>query len=183
MNPLNHFKKTQILRLLIAPALLALVVALTSQALGQTGTPTMFGGIIDDFTPTLDANGPWQVSGQWSLTLRGNSGRGNFSAALNMLRAETSPRGAHTHQVTLSNGQVTLLANGFQITGNAIITASGNLAGFSGSPVIVQVTGGSAVPFSNIALTFGGGAVMHFGDQPFHGVVTQRQNYKRESNK
>jgi hypothetical protein len=157
-------------------AVVMIVVGLTSQGLGQAGTQTMFAGIIDDFTPTLDTFGPYQVSGQWSLALSGNSGRGNFSAALNMLRAETSPRSAHTHQVTLSNAQITPIANGFQISGNAIITGNGTLASFSGSPVTVQVTGGSAVPFENIALTFGGTAVTHFGDQPFHGVVTQRQN-------
>ena len=176
MNPLTQFKKIRILPLLIAPALFTIVVALTSQGLAQTPPPpTMFSGIIDDFTPVLDANGPWQVSGQWSLTLIGTSGRGNFSWAVNMVRAENPDnRMQHTHQVTLSNGQVTLLANGFQISGNAIITGNGNLAAFSGSPVVVQVTWGSAVPFENIALTFGGSAVMHFGDQPFHGVVTQR---------
>ena len=84
------------------------------------------------------------------------------------------PRSAHTHQVTLSDAQVTPMANGFQISGNAVITVNGNLAGFSGSPVVVEVTGGSAIPFSNISLTFGAEAVSHFGDQPFHGVVTQR---------
>ena len=157
-------------------ALVAIVVALTSQGLGQPGPPppTMFSGIIDDFTPVLDSNGPWQVSGLWSLTLRGHSGSGDFSWAVNMVRAENDVRMQHTHQVTISDGQVTPLANGFQISGNAIITANGNLAAFSGSPVVVQVTGGSAVPFENIAVTFGGAAVSHFGDQPFHGVVTQQ---------
>jgi len=53
--------------------------------------------------------------------------------------------------------------------------ANGNVAGFSGSPVDVHLTGGDTLPYSNITLTFGGGAVSHFGDQPFHGVVTQRQ--------
>jgi hypothetical protein len=135
----------------------------------------MLNGIIDDFSPVLDASGPWQVSGQWSLMLLGNSGLGNFSAELNMVRAENPDnRSAHTHTVTLTNAEVSSLANGFQITGNAIITVNGNLAAFSGSPITVQVTGGSAVPFSNISLAFGGGAVMHFGDQPFHGVVTER---------
>jgi hypothetical protein len=106
--------------------------------------------------------------------LIGTTGRANFSAALNMVRAETSPRSAHTHQVTLTDAQVTPISNGFQISGNAVITANGNLAGFSGSPVVVEVTGGSAIPFSNISLTFGGAAIGHFGDQPFHGVVVQR---------
>ena len=163
--------------LLIAPALIILV-ALTSQVLAQTGgttgTTMRFSGIIDDFTPALDASGPWQVSGQWSLSLIFNSGPGNVSVVLNMVRAEDVNRNAHTHHVTLSDGQVTPLANGFQITGNAVITSNGNLAGFSGSPVTVQVTGGDTVQFSNIALTFGGAAVMHLGDQPFHGVVTQQ---------
>lgn len=100
--------------------------------------------------------------------LMGNSDRGNFSVALNMVRAENPDnRSPRTHQVTISNGQVTSLANGFQISGNAIITVKGALAGFSGSPVTVQVTGGSAIAFSNIALTFGGCAVINFGDQLF----------------
>ena len=62
-------------------ALVMTVVALTSQGLAQPPppTPTMFSGIIDDFTPMLDQNGPWQLSGQWSLTLHGHSGSGDFS--------------------------------------------------------------------------------------------------------
>lgn len=174
MNLITLSKK-RILPLLIPLALVALVIALTSRGLAQPAWQNTFEGIIDDFTPVLDANGPWQVSGQWSLRLAHHGGHGDFSVALNMVRAENPDnRGAHTHHVTISNGQVTPLTNGFQITGNAIITVNGNLAGFSGSPVTVQVTGGSEVPYSNIALTFGGGAVSHFGDQPFHGVVTQR---------
>jgi hypothetical protein len=139
----------------------------------MSSTPVIFNGIIDDFTPVLDASGPWQVSGKWTLTLTGYSGRENFTAALNMVRAENpANRSPHTHQITISDGQVTSLPNGFQVSGNATITANGNLA-FSGSPVTVHITGGSAVPFSNIALTFGGAAVAHFNDQPLHGVVTQ----------
>jgi hypothetical protein len=179
MNPLTHFKKIRILPLLIAAAV-AVVMALPSQGLAQSRLPMatlmMFNGIIDDFTPVLDANGPWQVSGQWSAMLTGTSGRGNFSVGLNMVRAETTPRSAHTHHVTLSDGQVTLLPNGFRISGNAIITSNGNLAGFSGSPVDVEVTGGNTVTYSNITVTFAGGAIAHFGDQPLHGVVSQRQN-------
>ena len=52
-------------------ALVTMVVTLMSQALAEPDPPTpmRFSGIIDDFTPVLDSNGPWQVSGQWSLTL------------------------------------------------------------------------------------------------------------------
>ena len=53
-------------------------------------------------------------------------------------------------------------------------TSNGNLAGFSGSPVDVQVTGGDTLAASNVTITFGGAAAVHFGDQPLHGVVTRR---------
>jgi hypothetical protein len=177
LNSFTHVKKLPMLPFLVA-AVIAIIAGLPSQGLAQTRTtiPTMFSGIIDDFTPVLDGNGPWQVSGQWSLMLIGTSGRGSFSVGLNMVRADNLTRSPHTHQVTLTDAQVTVLANGFRLSGNAVITVNGNLAGFSGSPVDVEVTGGSTIPFTNIALTFGGGAVAHFGDQPFHGVVTQRQN-------
>ena len=163
------------LPLLIASVLVATICVSAGQAVAQSAMPMRLGGIIDDFTPVVDANGPWQVSGQWSLTLTGYSGRGNFSVSLNMLRPENPDnRSPHTHQVTINDGQVTPLANGFQISGNAIITSNGTVAGISGSPLVVQVTGGSAISFSNITLTFGGAAVGHFSDQPLHGVVTQR---------
>ena len=55
------------------------------------------------------------------------------------------------------------------------MASNGNVAGFSGSPVDIQVTGGNGIAFSNVTLTFGGAAAAHFGDQPFHGVVTERQ--------
>lgn len=154
--------------------LLAMLAAFTSHGHAQTPTPPALSGIIDDFTPMLDASGPWQVSGQWSLTLVGSSGRGNFSVGLNMVRAENLNRMAHAHHVTLSDAQVTALENGFEISGPATITSNGNLAGFSGSTVTVKVTGGNAISFSNITLTFEDGAVAHFGDQPLHGVVTPR---------
>jgi hypothetical protein len=65
MNPLSHLKKIRMLPFLIA-AVVTIGLALPSQGLAQTRTsiPTMFTGFIDDFTPVLDMNGPWQVSAQ-----------------------------------------------------------------------------------------------------------------------
>src|SRR4029077_5207944 len=116
MNILTQFKKIRIVPLLIAAAV-TIVTGLPSQGLAKKPMAAVLDGIIDDFSPVLDANGPWQVSGQWSLMLIGNSGRGNFSVGLNMVRAENPDnRSAHTHQVTLSDAEVTILANGFQIS-------------------------------------------------------------------
>jgi hypothetical protein len=92
-----------------------------------------------------------------------------------MVRSDNPARAAHTHHVAVDNGEVTPLANGFRISGAARVTSNGNLAGFSGSPVVIEVTGGNTLPFSNVSVTFGGGAAAHFGDQPLHGVVTERR--------
>jgi hypothetical protein len=58
-----------------------------------------------------------------------------------------------------------------RISGTAAITSNGSLAGFSGSPVDIEISGGSALPFANITVTFGGSAAAHFGAAPVHGVV------------
>jgi hypothetical protein len=92
-----------------------------------------------------------------------------------MVRGDNAARAAHTHHVTLVDGDVTLLANGFRIAGAAGMTSNGNLAGFSGSTVDIQVTGGNALEVSNVTVAFGGDAAGHFGDQPLHGVITQRR--------
>jgi hypothetical protein len=155
-------------------SLVAMTLALSSQGLAHDSAHRL-GGAIDDFTGTLDPAGPWQVSGAWSLSVKGESGKGDFSAALNMARAENPARAAHTHHVTINDGEVTLLANGFRISGAAAMTSNGNVAGFSGSHIDIQVTGGNGLQFSNVTLTFGGAAAAHFGDQPLHGVVTERQ--------
>lgn len=146
--------------------------ALTRQSHAQRGTTFARSGIIADFTPVLDANGPWQVSGLWTVRLN-QTGRGDLTVAINMVRAESLTRSAHTHHVTLTNATVSALPNGLRLRGIAVITSNGNLAGFSGSTVTADITGGNAIYTSNIALSFEGGAVGHFGDQPIHGVVDQ----------
>jgi hypothetical protein len=164
---------TTILRRLAS--IVAIALALGSQGLAQTAEQRGFAGSIHDYTAALDANGPWHIAGEWSVRLKGDSGRGDFWATLTMARAESATREHHTHHITLRDGHVTLLANGFRISGSAVITGNGNLAGFSGSPIDVELTGGNAVPFSNLSLTFGGTAVNHFGAQALHGVVTEQR--------
>ena len=158
-----------------AAFLVTLALALGSQGQAQTAAPTKFAGDVDDYTALLDPAGPWHISGAWSVTLKGESGKGDFSVALSMVRSQNPAPAAHTHHVTLIDGDVTPLANGFRISGAAVITSNGNLAGFSGSPVDIVVSGGTSLPYSNLAITFGGAATAHFGDQPLHGVVASRR--------
>ena len=155
-----------------AASVATITLALSAQGLAQ-GPVHKLDGTINDYTAALDAGGPWHITGEWSLKLEGDSGTGDFTAALSMVRADNPARAAHTHHLALEGAAVTPLANGFRITGEAVLTSNGNLAGFSGSTADVQMTGGNAVSISNVTITFGGAAVGHFGDQPLHGVVTE----------
>jgi hypothetical protein len=80
-------------------------------------------------------------------------------------------RSHHTHHVTVTNAEVSALANGFRVSGTGVITVNGSVAPFSGSPVQVDITGGNAVTYSNIQVTFAGAAAGHFGPHPLDGVV------------
>jgi hypothetical protein len=149
----------------------ALMVALGSQALAQSSSPFKIEGTVSDYTDALNAAGPWHISGDWSAHLRGASGRVDFIASLAMVRSATGGS-SHTHHIALTGATVTRIANGYRISGDAVITTSGSLAAFSGSPLAVDIMGGSALDFSNVRLTFGGAAVAHYGDLPIEGVVT-----------
>ena len=148
-----------------------LALALVSPAFAQSSSPFKIVGTVSDYTDAANAAGPWNITGDWSAELRGRSGRVDFIVSLAMVRSTTGAS-SHTHHIALLDATVTRIANGYRISGEAVITTSGGLAAFSGSPLTVDITGGNAVEFSNVRLTFGGAAVGHFGDQPIEGVVT-----------
>jgi hypothetical protein len=139
-------------------------------------------GLVNDYS--AGGGGPWHVHADWNLRIKGDSGKADFSAAVAMVRsdlwvvltsadpADTEARNPHTHHITLEDGDVTTLANGIRITGTATATGSGNPAFVS--PLQIDITGGSAVPFSNISLTFSGAAASHYGTAPLNGVVSGR---------
>jgi hypothetical protein len=161
-----------------------LLLTVSASALAQPPNSMKFRGVLNDFTPA-SVSGPWEVRGHWSLLFRGASGKADFSAALTMVRSDTGAlqnggdlnnpanRNAHTHHITLVDGDVTPIANGFRVTGTATITANGNYPPPFGpsSTVQIDITGGNHIEFSNIAVTLGGDAAAHFGPNPLHGVV------------
>jgi hypothetical protein len=148
----------------------ALAVAVVSPALAQSSSPFKIVGTVSDYTDAANAAGPWNITGDWSAELRGRSGHVDFIVSLAMVRSTTGAA-SHTHHVALLDATVTRIANGYRISGDAVVTTSGGLA-FPGSSLVVDITGGGAVEFSNVRLTFGGAAIGHFGDQPIEGVVT-----------
>ena len=165
-----------------APILALLVLAGSIGALAQASSPKSLSGVMDAYTPQT-TTGPYEIRGPWSLKLKGNSGTADFSAALDMELSDgwvltknsgnfdPNARGAHTHHVTLTGGTVTQITNGFQVSGTATITLNGGPAPVSPTPLVIEITGGSDVQFSNITLTFGTPGSNHFGTEPLPGVV------------
>jgi hypothetical protein len=155
-------------------SVVTIVLVLVSPALAQSSSPFKLEGTISDYTDAENTAGPWHISGEWSAQLRGFSGRVDVIASLAMVRS-ASGGSSHTHHIALLGARVTPIAGGYRLSGEAVITTSGTLAAFSGSPLDVDVIGGSALPLSNVKLTFGGAATTHFGSQPIEGVVAFRR--------
>ena len=167
------------------------VLAVGSSALAQRLAHKEFNGVLNGYSPqtttcTLPATtttGPYEIRGPWSLKLT-DSGKAEFYAALNMElsdgwaltenKGDLDPtmRDPHTHHISLVDRDVTRLANGgFEVSGTATVTLNGNPAPVSPTPLVITITGGSDVEFSNITLTFGSPGCKHFGAVPITGVV------------
>jgi len=168
---------------------LALVAA--TGALAEAPTPKHFSGVINDYSPaTVTPMGPWEIRGPWTLRLKDESRKADFSAAVTMVLSDysrnpsnvdiTSGAGSrmqHTHHIVIEDGIVTPIpTGGFEVSGPASVTKDGSPAPFASSMLYVDITGGTTVEFSNITLKFEGGATVHFGSQAIHGVVREAKH-------
>ena len=73
-----------------------LVLALGISALAQTPKHMRFRGLFRDYTPANNpatVAGPWEVGGEWSLELKGESDKVDFSAALTMVHSDLGVTG------------------------------------------------------------------------------------------
>ncbi len=162
-----------------------------AQFWGADRLPTSFRGQINAYTPTTTKapTGPYEIRGPWSMQLKRDGTLADFSTELNMVLSDgwvltngTTPpnfdpttRNAHTHNITMSNGTVTMLSGGgFQVVGPAFVTLNGGATPFAQvSTLTIVVSGGTDVKFSNISLTFPSTAPAagHFGSAPLPGVI------------
>lgn len=190
----NIRKYLACMALLLAAALIGFVIHAEAQT--ASPTPRYFTGLINDYTPQTAGGGPYEIRGTWSLKLNHN-GTADFSAAVNMTHDDywvlanptttigtqsvptvnnntSSGRNPHTHHITLTGASVSSNIAGctglFVGNGTLSLTGNGNTM-FAGSALEVCITGGNAVAYSNITMTFVGPATMHFGTQAIHGVV------------
>ena len=164
-----------------------LVLAVSTGALAQAPKHMIFRGLISDYTPqTINGQpvGTWEMRGVWSLKVNGWDGKADFSAALAMVHSDLGVTGGKSELFPWraaripttsrwSMPQVTPLANGFRVSGPAIVTGNGAFPAPFGpnSSLQIDITGGNTIAYSNIQLTFTGDAVKHFGSQPINGVV------------
>jgi hypothetical protein len=167
------------------------VVSLACVVLGvhaKSSIPRHFSGVINDYTtintvptnPTthLPVGTGWEMRGPWKLDIDDECA--DFSAAITMEMADPpdlknpAARMQHTHHLTVKDGTVSFLANGgIEVTGPVTITKDGDAApaALQGSTLVIDITGGALVTYSNLAITFQGGGTAHFGSQAIHGVV------------
>jgi hypothetical protein len=170
-------------RLLWATLIIGLLaVAGVTCVIAGTRAPNHFAGVINDYTAVAGGTGPWEVRGPWTLDVNEKTGKADFSAAVTMELTDfalsganigTSGRTQHTHHLTVVGGTVTSITGGFEVTGPVTITKDGGAApmAIQGSSLVIDVTGGTLVEFSNVAMTFEDGAAGHFGTTALHGVV------------
>ena len=178
--------------------LTVLLLGVAPHLLAQDLPPNVhLSGLINDYTPVTGVSGPWEIRGEWSLNLRGDSGTATFSANLNMTHSDywvvlnpgaaddnsaTTGRHPHTHRVTVSNATITPLAGGgFELSGPVYVTNDGNAAPFMSKcsatmpcTLTVDIVGGAVLPLSNVTMTFGGPPTVHFGIQAIHGFIRMR---------
>jgi hypothetical protein len=152
-----------------AALLAAIIVGLGAQGFAQSPTHNKFEGTINDYVQAGATT--WQVSGTWSLQVKGDSGKGDFTASLSMVNPADPNTPAHTHFITLTDGDIVEASNGFTLSGGADITGNnGNLA-WADSPIDVAIWGGNTIAYSNVSLTLAAPASGHFGTTPLVGVV------------
>ncbi len=160
-----------------------LALGLSLRVEAQSPIPVQFGGLINDYSPSTVKGGPWEMHGQWTMSIDERAGTADFSADMTMSGYGKTSTGAvdptqggvsaHTHHIKLTNEAVTWNTagcpsfspstyGGFQFTGTvSLLTGNGSNAAFETSPpssvLQVCVSGGEgndSVPFSNITLTF-----------------------------
>jgi hypothetical protein len=142
-----------------------LVLAAGTAALAQDPPPPEhLSGIISDYTPVVSNTGPWEMRGHWSLHLKGDSGKADFSAYMTMELSDYgvslaggnyAVRGTHTHHIVMTDATVSSDPNDtsscpayspantprFVINGTAnFISGNGNSAPFEAKgPSMLQV--------------------------------------------
>jgi len=204
---MNRKAISRMLRIIVV-----LVLAVGTGAQAQAPWHKHFRGIINDYTAATGVGGPWEMHGVWSLKLKGESGKADFSAVMTMEHSDywilanpasaniddPGTRSPHTHNITMTDAMVSFdtsvcpannpvtTSPGFVVTGPVSITGNGTSAPFeSKGPSTLQlcINGGMEFQFSNVSLVLTGPATGHFGTHAIHGVVRTVRNSDKDKDR
>ena len=171
--------------LVVAAGALSFFLSVAAQGVAQAPSPSplQFSGLINDYVPSTVSGGPWEIHGQWTLSINAWSGNADFSADMTMSGYGKTSTGApdptlggqtpHTHHIKITNKAITWNSvgcpmfspatyGGFQLSDPvSLMTGNGSNAGFETTPpsstLQVCLTGGDgndSIPYSNITLMF-----------------------------
>lgn len=165
-------------------AIAVATLAVGASSLAQERVPERLSGLINDYTPSTVAGGPYELRGKWSVRLHHESQTADFSAFLNMepsgyaadgapVTPPTTSVAAHTHHITMTGAMLTYLASdptgicpGFNpsTTGPVLVMAETPQSG----TVKITANGGPA-PFdkngpSGLQVCISGGADVAFSN-------------------
>lgn len=122
--------------------------------------PGHLSGVISDYTPVVSSTGPWEMRGHWSLYLKGNSGKAEFSAYMTMELSDYGVslaggnyalRSAHTHHIVMTDATVSsdssdtsaCPANSPANTPRFVVNGPANFIAANGNPAPFQAKGPS----------------------------------------
>ena len=149
-------KSIKLISFLRLPLLLAFASA---AAVAQS--PTHFGGVLNDYSPSTVKGGPWEMHGTWTLNLRGWSGIADFSTEMTMSDYGKTATGAidptqggqtpHVHHILLAHATVVWMRDEASIAAAGCPTfpaPTDNNFGFMISGPLNLITGnGKPAPF------------------------------------
>jgi hypothetical protein len=146
--------------------------------------PVHLHGLLNDYSPSNVAGGPYEMRGVWYLDVHNNFFEhfADFSTTLNMETSDygvttgvvnpTMPpsRGAHTHTILLSHATISTDTSHCPVYSPAttgpviVVTGQPQIATSNGGPATFQlkgpstlwicIAGGDQISFSNFAMTF-----------------------------
>jgi len=164
------------------------VLAVATSAQAQAPMPEHFSGLLNDYSAATGVGGPWEMHGTWSLRLKGDSGKADFSAVMTMEHPDywvlanpapttippTAPtvdnpglRSPHTHHLTMKDALVSYEASACpadspSTTVRFVVTGQADITG-NGTAAPFQTKGG-VTTLSTLQVCITGGTEVQYSN-------------------
>jgi hypothetical protein len=169
-----------------------LVLVFVTGAQAQAPIPDHLNGFLNDYTPATGIGGPWEMHGTWSLKLKKDSGKADFSVVMTMEHPDywvlanppapaTPPvptlsptvdnpglRGPHTHHLIMTDATVSSDTTGCPVdspptTVRFVLTGEANITG-NGTSAPFQTTPAGVTTLSPLQVCITGGTEVTYSN-------------------